>query len=978
MKAKSSLRTHLLAACSSLLVITCAHAVSGNWTSVNAGNWSTATNWSSNPTVPGTTAGDVININSNIAGARIVTIDTTSRTVGSLTIGDSDNSHGFTLAASGGANLTFNNNGSAATLTENGSILDTISAPIVLADNLEVTTGGSLTISGIVSETGGARTLTKNGVGTLTLNGNNSYTGLTTINNGITVIGNANALGTTAAGTTINGSNAVAFQGTVLDLGSTALTLTEAFNINGNATGRATIRNNSSANQVLNGNIDVTSATNSAAITSNSSGDAGSITINGDISGTLSGAAVFFLRGVSTSANNRILGNLNITGDLIKADPGTWTVGAASKTYSWTNTGVAGGTLRMGAAGVMPTGTVLTIGQSGASTATFDLNGFSQTVAGIVEASGATTGTRTITSASAATLTMGSASDFTYGGVLSGAGLSLTKTGTGTQTLTAANTHGGTTTVGGGVLAIGNNLALQNSVLDTTGAGSLTFTVTTPTLGGLSGAVDLATKITTGYSAVSTLTLNPGTGVTASYSGVISNGAANMTLIKSGAGTQTLSGANTYSGGTTLSAGRIQFGNNAAFGTGDISVTGSSSIGAAVNSLTIANNINIASGQTLSIVNGGVGTNGSFTGVLSGSGSLNNNSGGNDPKFSNTGNTFNGSLSIAGGGTSSFASLGDGGVTSLGGSGSGTFIWTGGDVTFNTRTFRTTNTGAAGNTNARISNNGSGTLTINTNFVANQTNQSQLQLRGSGNGVFAGTIGDASGTVTTGINKEDSGTWTLAGNNSYTGATNVNGGTLLVSGSTSTGLVNVGAGGTLGGTGTINGTTTISGLHSPGNSPGILTHSGNLSYELGASVLWELIANNTSGRGTNYDGINVGGALAFNGATTLILDFDFGSSAVEWQNAFWDTSYTGTDGWLLYSGATSLTGFDHLDLNSPTAWLDESGDTLASIRSLASFSLFQSGNNIYLNYNAIPEPSTALLAGLGILALLRRKRDFKP
>jgi hypothetical protein len=115
-------------------------------------------------------------------------------------------------------------------------------------------------------------------------------------------------------------------------------------------------------------------------------------------------------------------------------------------------------------------------------------------------------------------------------------------------------------------------------------------------------------------------------------------------------------------------------------------------------------------------------------------------------------------------------------------------------------------------------------------------------------------------------------------------------------------------------------------------------------------------------------------SLLLDGATTLNLDFDFGISAVEWQNAFWETSYTGTDGWLLYSGATSLTGFNNLSLNSPASWLDESGDTLAAIRSGASFSLFQNGNNIYLNYNAIPEPSTALLGGLGVLALLRRHR----
>ena len=205
--------------------------------------------------------------------------------------------------------------------------------------------------------------------------------------------------------------------------------------------------------------------------------------------------------------------------------------------------------------------------------------------------------------------------------------------------------------------------------------------------------------------------------------------------------------------------------------------------------------------------------------------------------------------------------------------------------------------------------------------------------------------------------------------------TTVSDGKLLINGSTSsTSLVSVSAAGTLGGTGTVGGHTTISGTHSPGNSPGVITHSGNLTYEAGANVLWELVSNSTASRGTNFDGINVGATLDFNGATTLNLNFNFGASAVEWSDTFWASSYTGTSGWLVYSGATTLEGFGNLSLNLPSAWLDETGDTLASARSGSSFGLFQDGNNIYLNYSAVPEPRAALLGGLGMLMLLRRRR----
>ena len=135
-------------------------AADGNWNVDNAGTWSTAGNW--NPaSVPGTTAGDTVGLTNDITAARTITIDTTSRTVGTLNIGDpTPPCYAFTLAASGGATLTFNNNGSGAALNKANSatnISDTISAPIILNDNLTVTLAKPVTISGGISESGGAR-----------------------------------------------------------------------------------------------------------------------------------------------------------------------------------------------------------------------------------------------------------------------------------------------------------------------------------------------------------------------------------------------------------------------------------------------------------------------------------------------------------------------------------------------------------------------------------------------------------------------------------------------------------------------------------------------------------------------------------------------------------------------------------------------------------------------------------------------------
>jgi autotransporter-associated beta strand protein len=162
-----------------------AYAGSGAWNYDNNATWSTAARWTP-AVVPGTAAGDAVCLTNNITANRTVTIDTTSRTVGSLLFGDVASPYfNFTLAASGGATLTFDNGGIGADLMQVNNVFtsDTVSAPLVLADNLSVTNRGSLTLSGAVS--GAGKSITKNGAGILTLTGANTYSGGTVVNNGV-------------------------------------------------------------------------------------------------------------------------------------------------------------------------------------------------------------------------------------------------------------------------------------------------------------------------------------------------------------------------------------------------------------------------------------------------------------------------------------------------------------------------------------------------------------------------------------------------------------------------------------------------------------------------------------------------------------------------------------------------------------------------------------------------------------------------
>jgi autotransporter-associated beta strand protein len=153
--------------------------------------------------------------------------------------------------------------------------------------------------------------------------------------------------------------------------------------------------------------------------------------------------------------------------------------------------------------------------------------------------------------------------------VISGGGAggqsALRKSGSGRLIYSAANTFSGDTRVDGGTLQIANDLALQNSAIDTTGVGVFDFTtVTTPTVGGLKGGINLASVITSGYTGITALTLNTFNAAPLtpySYSGVIADGAAGMSLTKSGTGTQVLSGVNTYTGDTIITSGTLSLTN---------------------------------------------------------------------------------------------------------------------------------------------------------------------------------------------------------------------------------------------------------------------------------------------------------------------------------------------------------------------------------------------------------------------------------
>ena len=542
----------------------------------------------------------------------------------------------------------------------------------------------------------------------------------------------------------------------------------------------------------------------------------------------------------NNNANTTYSGILSGPGGLTKIGTGTLTLSGAN-TYAG-NTTISAGTLKQGVANTIPNGSGkgdLTVN------GTFDLDGLSATV-------NALNGTGTVdnTVAGTPTFTIGSNGDSgTFSGVIKNTAgtVALTKTGSGTEILSGANTFGGATTISAGVLQLGNASALQNSTVTPSADNDLTFgTSLTPfTLGGLSGSNNLALS-DTGSNAVTIQVGN--NNASTSYSGILSGPGA---LTKIGTGTLTLSGANTYTGATTINGGTLSISadNNLGGAAGTLALGG----GTLNTTLTMPSTRGITLNTGTDTFNVKTGTTLTESGVIGGTGGLTMATGAGTLVLNNSSaNTYTGGTALNAGTLQIAAD------NNLGAS-TGALTFAGG--TLNT-------TASTSGTRGITLNTGTNTFNINNGTTLTES------------GVIGGTGGLTMGTGT--------GTLTLGGANTFTGATAVTTGKLALSGgSLSRTAITVSSGARF-----APGAGTSAGLTGSGSGGATLNLNSGSFLDLNDGTIGNFTLNQQNSWLTSSTALTLGGET---------LNFDLGSSTA--------------DELLVNRGKASVTGTQIIDID---------------------------------------------------------------
>src|SRR5208282_572531 len=457
------------------------------------------------------------------------------------------------------------------TLQTTGSLITSRTISLLALGGTIDTNGFDSVFSGDIINSGA---LTKIGTGTLTLSGNNSYSGGTNILGGVLSVSGDTNLGTgnisiannaellttgasfssekeialgTGGGTLASANGATATYGGVIS-GTGLLNIGDGIN---KGTILLNAANTYSGGTTINGGIleigaDVNLGAASGALIFNGGTLQTLASFSTARGTTLNAAGGTFEPGAGTTFTEA--GTIAGVGGLTKTGPGTVILGG-NNSYTGGTTVVAG-TLQAGSAGGFVNNAAYTV-----IGGTLDLNNFNLTMSSL-------NGTGGVVNLGSAALTINNTGSNVYSGIIQGTG-SLTKIGAGVLTLSGNNSYTGGTTVVAGTLRAGSAGGFVSNTAYTVIGGTLdlnNFKLTMSSLNGTGGVVNLGSAA---------LTIND-TGTDA-YSGIIQG---TGSLTKMGTGVLTLLGNNTYSGGTLLNAGTLIVNSAQALGLGDVAVNG--------------------------------------------------------------------------------------------------------------------------------------------------------------------------------------------------------------------------------------------------------------------------------------------------------------------------------------------------------------------------------------------------------------------